>query len=352
MLNWRRCTRPVSGFELPGRKLFAIAFGLAALLLLPPCASASVSLLEVVRIALDHSPAVLLQREVLRGSESEVMGADAAFDSRYSLSLAYRNDVLSPTVGTGLKTVTSTLSSTTLLPVGLMLQPQVSVLGSTPDGSFSSSKASAGVTFTLPLLEGLGENSSRMALMASRKRYQAESFTLQHAASITISSAAEAYWNYVYAYRTLILDHQLVVSALESFRATKALAGAGEVAMVRADHAEAYLQQAEAAEIGAAQSLRQAWIDLFLAMGTTVTGRETPEEPLDLFPVPGGDLSCLVDLTGLKAKAAASRADLQAFRLQVDAANDLLAASRNRMKPRVNLDLWAGYNGVHGSLRA
>jgi outer membrane protein TolC len=49
----------------------------------------------------------------------------------------------------------------------------------------------------------------------------------------------------------------------------------------------------------------------------------------------------------LKAQAFSSRSDLQALRLQSDAANDLLAGSRNRMKPKIDIDLWAGYRGQH-----
>jgi outer membrane protein TolC len=328
-------------------KARTIYFGMLVMVLLPCRATASVSLLEVVRTALHQAPGVQLERENLRSSESDVLGARSAFDPQVSLSLGYRHDALSSLFGSELKSVTSTLSSSTLLPFGLIIRPEISVVGYTPSGSLSGSQASSGITFTLPLMEGLGDNSSRKALSAYRKVYQAENCSLQHTASATIYGAARAYWNYLYAYRALKLDQQLRDKAEESFSATKALAVAGEIAMIRPDQAKAYLQQTAVAELSSNQSLRQAWSALFLAMGTSIAGRENPEEPVDLFPVPGGDFSLLDSVSALKARAFSSRSDLQALRLQSDAANDLLAGSRNRMKPKIDIDLYAGYSGQH-----
>lgn len=335
--------RTLFDFVPSSKKLLVGVF--AFLILFPQPTFAALSLLEAVRSALDHAPGILLQRESLLISESDVLGARSAFDPQVSLSFGYRKDALA--LG-DLKTATTALSTTTLTPFGLTVTPQVSVIGSTPSDTRSSSVASAGVTFILPLLEGLGDNISRTALSASKKMYKAESLTLQHTAGRTVYQAADAYWNYLYAYRMLKLDQQLSQSALESYNATKALAGVGEVAMVRSDQAEAYLQQAQASEITAVQELGQSWNALLLSMGSDTVGRESPEEPLDSFPVPDGDiLLLLADGGALKAKAFASRTDLQALKLQGDAASDILRGSRNRMKPKVDLELWAGYNGLH-----
>lgn len=344
----RHCPiRLLSGLESLRRKSLSIAFGLGVMVNVSLPAKASVSLLEVVRTALDHAPAMLLQKEIVRISESDVLDARSAFDPGVSLLIGYRKDASSSLYGTELKTVTSSLSSSTLLPIGLIVRPELSVLGYTPSGTLSSSEASAGVTLTFPLMEGFGNNSFQTALKAFLKTYKAENYALQHAASITIYSAADAYWNYLYAYRTLKLDHQLVQSADESFQATKTLAGAGEIALIQVNQAEAYFQQAEMDEVSAAQSLRQAWNTLFLAMGISNTGRENPEEPVDFFPLPDGHVPVLNELTGLKTRAKEFRADLHSLQLRGAASNDLLSGSRNRMKPKIDLDLWAGYNGQH-----
>ncbi len=347
MTSMRDSSWLLSLFEPISRKVNPIFFAVVAMVLLPCGAKASVSLLDVVRTALHQAPGVQLQRENLRSAESDVLAARSAFDPHVSLSLGYRHDALSSISGTELKTVTSTLSSSTLLPFGLMVRPEVSVAGYTPPGSVSSSQASSGITFTLPLMEGLGDNSTRKALSAYRKVYQAENSSLQHTVSSTIYGAARAYWNYLYAYRALKLDHQLREMAENSFRETRALASAGEIAMIRPDQAKAYLQQTEVAEVSSAQSLRQAWNALFFAMGNSIAGRENPEEPVDLFPVPGRALSLLDSVSSLKAQALSSRSDLQALRLQSDAANDNLTGSRNRMKPKIDIELWAGYSGQH-----
>ncbi len=346
MANRNRRNRQLSLFRSLSRKVAAAAFlAVAVMVFQPEPLSATLSLLDAVRTALDHAPGVQLEKQNLRISESDLLLARSAFDRKVSLSLGYQKDAGSLISDSGLQTVSTTLISSTLLPFGLSVSPEASVSGYTPAGSVSNSEASVGITFTLPLMEGLGNNESRMNLTASKKRYLAESLLLQHTASLTVYSAADAYWNYVYAYRTLRLDHQLSRMAEESYRATKSLAGAGEVAMIRADHAEAYLQLAEAAEVSDAHSLREAWNALLLSMGTSTPGREEPEEPLDSFPLPNAELSLLSQLKGVKAQALASRADLQALRLQGDAANDLVMGSRNRLKPRIDLDLWAGYNG-------
>ncbi len=343
-------TRPISHHESRWKGKLLLVVGMSIMFLLPVSLFASVSLLDMVRTALDRSPGLLLERQSLRSSESNMLAARSAFDSQLSLSSSY-SQADSTASGIELKTVASKLSSSTLLPFGLIIAPAISVQGYTSPGFSTLNTASAGVSFTLPLLQGLGNNSYNMALKASRKSYQAEGFALQHIASTSIYSAASAYWNYVYAYQTLKRDQQLTYNAKESCRATKALAGAGEVASVRVVQAEAYLQQLEATEIGDAQGLRQAWSDLFATVGCSTKGREEPEEPLDSFPVPDRNLILPGDLSKLKAKALSSRADLQALRLQSDAANDLLAGSRNGLKPKIDLLLYAGYNGMHnGSL--
>ena len=338
--------RPLSRPDLFRKVNVLIVFAISLMFLLPLPASASVSLLEMVRTALDHSPGILLERQNMRSSESSVLATRSPFDPQISLSSGYSH-VDSTALVPELKTVSSTLSSSTLLPFGLIIAPSVSVKGSTQPGLQTSNVATAGVSFTLPLMQGLGNNSYRMALRASRKSYEAEGYMLQHTATKSIYSAAGAYWNYVYAYRTLKLDHQLTHNAEESLRATKALAGAGEVAVVRASQAEAYLQQLEATELSDAQALRQAWSDLFIAIGRPTKGREEPEEPIDAFPIPDGDVARLGELSKLRTKALSGRADLHALKLQSDATNDLLTGSRNQMKPKIDLILFSGYNGEH-----
>lgn len=347
MLYLRDSVWFVSLLDFFSGKVLPFFFSLAVVVLFPFRATASVSLLDVVRTALVQAPGVQLQRETLRSSEGDVLAARSVFDPQVLLSVGYRHDAFSAFSGTELKTLTSTLSSSTLLPFGLTVRPEISVVGATPSGEMSSSQASSGITFTLPLMEGLGENSSRTSLSAYRKAYQAESCLLQHTASSTIYGAARAYWNYVFAYRALKLDRQLREKAEESFNATRILAGAGEIAMIRSDQASAYLQQAKVNEVSSVQLLRQAWNDLLLAMGSSTAGRENPEEPVDPFPLPDDGLSLLNNDKVLQAEALSSRADLKALRLQSDAANDLLAGSRNRMKPKIDLDLWAGYSGQH-----
>ena len=340
--------RCLSGLEVLAQKLLVIALSMTAIItaitLSPIQASASISLIEVVRTALEHAPGVLMERQTVRGSESTLQNARSAFDPQATLSVAY-SSTDSTSLSPALKTVTSTLSLSTLLPSGLTVSPSVSVQKYTQHWFPTSNMATAGITFTLPLLQGLGNNASTMVLEASRKSYKAEGYTLQHTAAASIYAAANAYWNYVYTYRTLNLAHQLLEGAEESVRATKALAAAGEAAKVRTDMAEAYFQQAKAVEVNQTQLLHQSWSDLFLAMGISTQGRDRPEDPLDAFPVPDGNLSSLSDISKLKAKALASRADYLALQLQSEAAKDILAGSRNGMKPKIDLLLYAGYNG-------
>lgn len=328
----------------PGTMMIVLVVGI--ILLFPGSVSASVALIEMVRTALEHSPGLLLEKQNLRTSESAMLSARSAFDPQISLSSLYSRTESTPLIPE-LKTVSSTVSSSTLLPIGVTVAPNVSVKGNTTPPAPAVNIAAAGVTFTVPLLQGLGNNTRRMLMSSTLKSYRAEGCTLQHTAATTINSAAAAYWNYVFAYQTLKVDQQLTHNAEDALRATKALAIAGDQPLIKASQAEAYLQQKKAVEITDAQALRQAWSDLFLAIGCSIKGREIPEPPVDSFPRPDQDLSLLADISKLKAKALASRADLQSLRLLIEAANDNLAGSRNNMKPKIDLALYAGYSGQY-----
>lgn len=347
MKNSNYRNRPFFALGSLKRQLLSGALALASIAVISRPLSAAISLREVVNSAVEHASGVQIEKQRLLEAQGDVLEKRSLFDTGIDLTLGYSSNA-SANNGSSLKTLTPSLSSTTLLPFGLSVSPKVSVSGSSSRDFPSNSATSAGLTLSLPLMAGLGDNESRMALTASQKQYTAQSFTVQFALSKVTFSAAEAYWDYVLSYQTLKLEHQLTLLAKESLRAVKALAGAGEVARVSVDQAEAYLQQAEAEEVAAVQSLQERWSTLLLAMGSAVDGREKPEEPCDFFPLPDEGVAALSNVRVMQAQALASRADLQAFRQECNAASDRLLGSNNSMKPKIDLDLWVGYDGSHG----
>jgi len=310
-------------------------------------AGEGISMLQSVRIGLEHSPAVLTERQALRISLSTLEDARARYDPTIALSSAYRKDAGTAPDGGDLHTVSSGLSVTQHLPSGITVAPAITINRTDKEGTAASSAAAAGMTITVPLFKGLGSsNLYRSNRNAAKLSLEAERRTLVDILESSTYATAGAYWSYVYAWRQRELARTLTESAESQLNATRALAEADAIATLMIEQASAYLQQSQASEASSELAIQQAWHGLMLAMGFDAAKYPVPQPPVDRFPVPGaGFKASLPGIDSLQAVAMRNRADLQARRLGSQAASTLLEGYRNERRPDISLSLWGGYTG-------
>ncbi|NTU68889.1 MAG: TolC family protein [Chlorobiaceae bacterium] len=311
--------------------------------------SKGISLLHSVKTGLEHAPAILQEKQVLRSSAAALQTAQSWYDPTISLNSAYRKDARDLSAGGNLHTLSSALSATQRLPSGIALAPAITVDRSATNefGSIPASRTTAGLTVTVPLFKGLGkDNIYRTTRQAAAQSLEAEKQTLVSVLETSIYGTTSAYWDYLQAWRQRDLARRLTESAEGQLKATRALAEADQIASFMIEQASAYLQQSQALEVIARLAVEESWHGLLLAMGLDPASNPIPEPPIDGFPIPAGRLEMtLPAIDSLQALATMERADLQAVRLSSASAATLLDGYRNQLKPDISLQLWGGYSG-------
>lgn len=308
-----------------------------------------ITLLQCISSSLEHTPALLSEKQALRVSEAALEEARSWYDPNVSLSSTYMKEARSMVNGGNLHVFSSRLSVTQRLPSGITVTPAITLdrSATNADGSITTNSASSGITIILPLFRGFGKNNIyRTTREAAGQLLEAEKQAFVNVLETTIYGTASVYWNYVYVWRQRELARRLTESAESQLKATRALAQAELIAPLMIDQANAYLRQAKAAEITAVLSVEEIWQELLLAIGLDPSLHAVPEAPMDSFPIPSETFcSEMPAIDALQSLAANERADLHASRLQSASSSTLLEGYRNQLGHDISLQLWGGYSG-------
>lgn len=329
--------------------LFKMCRALAtlALLAVPVRSDASISIMEAIDVSLTDSPSLAIQKEAEKISRSAWLDALAPFDPQVSISGGYERDPAT----SQLKSYSSSVSISALAPAGLTFAPSLSFTGSTSltdPAIVTSNTSTAAITIGIPLGAGLGHNMAWATRLYTKKSLDASAWDLEYAAASTAYKAASAYWNYLYSYHSLLFANTRRQSAEEQVQISKALAHAGEISEVKVFQATAFLHEQEQLVSAAKLALIKDWHALLGIMGISVKDREIPEVPEDSFPVPDSTAKITgSDVTLLTSLAMAKSPELHSKRLRLEAMDALVAGSRNRMRPKISLQLRASYSREH-----
>jgi HAE1 family hydrophobic/amphiphilic exporter-1 len=216
------------------------------------------SLREALSMALENNKDIEVARENVRIAEFDLLGAQGLYDPRLSTQAFYERTE-SPIAsflagGQNGSTINSDYTGT------MRLEGQSPILGGsyrldassvrlTTNNQFTSLNPQfpTGVTFnyTQPLLRGLKIDSSRRQIQIARKNLSLTDAQFRQRAIDTITNVQRAYWDLVFALRSLQVQRDAVSVARTQLEHNKRLVNEGQLAPIDVVAAEAQISTYE-----------------------------------------------------------------------------------------------------------
>lgn len=342
----------------PRRRLAWLAA--AALAALPASAGAQepaqggLSLDEVLRTTLASNADIQAAQWEVERQAAAARVAHGAFDPRLGASLS-RDEERSPLISAqnvpGISqsnTFTYTLGVDQPFRSGLVVSPSLSFsrLDAVGQVSGARNQAVASVGVMVPLLRGRGGGMAVAGERAAVMLHTASVSGLEHRRAAALLEAVEAYWGYVAAHRRLEVLRRTEERATRLVEQTRTLVEADERPRVDLLPLEANLASRRASRISGERSLIAARQELGRAMGIAPGAVRTLPPPSTGFPAGPAEGGALPAEAELVEAALRARPDLEAARQQLVAARDLLAGYRGETRPRLDLSLTLGYQGL------
>lgn len=353
LFSFFRATRPSAASPLRAPCLLGGVVLALACAAVPARAQEGLTLDEVLRTTLSANADIRRATWEVERQAAGVRVAGGPFDPQLSAAVASAEE-RSPLFGA--ENVPGIQSSNTVT-YGLGVdQPFRSGLVVSPSLSFSRqdavgqalgprNQAVAAVGLTLPLLRGRGGGLAVAGERAAVMRHSASASELEFARSRALLAAAEAYWSYVAAHARLTVLRETEARSARTVEQTRTLVEADQRPRVDLLPLEANLASRRAARISGERGLIAARQELGRAMGIAPAEVMRLPPPSTGFPTGPGAAGIPAD-SGLVQRALQLRPDLQAARRQHDATRDLLGGYRNETRPRLDLSVTLGYQGL------
>jgi len=323
----------------------------------PTRTPAPTSLNQAVLLALQQNTAVQVQAEGVEVKEGLRQQASGQFDwdlSAGATSQRVRTPAVDPlgrTVVVAQDTSTWSLGATRELRNGIVIQPQVNVATSrTPAPASGSSQIQ--LQILVPLLRGLGTDSTGAAEAAARGDIEVARLLYRHELAAQAFAAASAYWTARAAEDSLAVQRDVEVRAQKLLDSMRVLVGSRVFSPDYLLQAEANFQEKSTLRRSAELAAITARFDLGRVLGLK------PEQ-MAAAPTPGDALPALQSTPlalgsqeladRLVRLALANRADYLAVRQSQVPLGILARQAEKDLKPRLNLSLSGGYAGFDPS---
>jgi outer membrane protein TolC len=317
--------------------------------------ASGITLQQALDAVLEHGTQLQLGARQVQTSEGALLAAKAPFDARLATSLSTeRSNSFAPGRDPGVSSIlTNTVASTIALPKrfrsGILVTPRVDIaravmadLPGTP-----TSRAIAALDVTGPLLRDRGGGITTAAERAARRSLDAAVLGARHSAAASVLATVVAYWNDLAAEQRLEVYRSSEARAGQLVDDTRRLVEADERPAADLQQLLANLALKRAARLAGEQASVEGREQLALAMGVRADGMATLPRPITDFPA-GLEVDSLVfhDDTAAAAEALSHRADLAALSENRIAAELQLRAARDGLRPRLDLVMTVGYQGV------
>ena len=205
-----------------------------------------------------------------------------------------------------------------------------------------------GAAFTFPILQGRGEEATARQLLLARQNVSVTEETFRGQVETILLQVEQAYWELVFAERTLSVQEQSLQLAEEQLERTQAQVEVGMVAPVQETQARAALAQRQSDLIVARNSVETAADQLksLLRAEALPDGWDTKIETTDEPDV----VLDTVDLNEALRVAMDRRPELAQARATIAARAIETEATRNDMLPQLDLVASVTFNGIGGDL--
>ena len=194
-----------------------------------------------------------------------------------------------------------------------------------------------------PLLKGFGQDAQLARQRAAQQQAKAAVYLVDSQAADLVKQVKDAYWQLVYAWQDLQVNKLSLRLAQQLRDETASKIEAGSLAQVEIYQPESEVARREQQLIGAERAIGLADDGLKLLLN-----RQDWQQALQPVDQPPATMA-RPDLAAVLAKALAQRPDLQAAKLQVEAARYEQQGASNGLLPSLDLSGGIGISGVDDS---
>jgi outer membrane protein TolC len=319
------------------------------------------SLREALSLALENNKDIEVARENVRIAEFDLLGAQGVYDPRFTTQAFYER-IESPISSflSGGQNGSTTQSDYT---GSARLEGQSPVLGGSYHLDFSSVRLTTNnqfvalnpqyptaltFSYTQPLLRGLKIDSSRRQIQIARKNLSLSDAQFRQRAIDTITNVQRAYWDLVFALRSLQVQRDAVAVARTQLQHNQRLVNEGQLAPIDVVAAEAQISTYEQRVFGALEdvSRNENTLKNLIAQdqkSSLWTESIVPTDPVDL-AVPD------VSLPDALKTAMENRPELQQSNVLREINQIDQRFFKDQTKPGVDLVGTYGVNGLAGSI--
>ena len=322
-----------------------------------PGTANTLSLQDALAATLEHSPALRIQQSVIEqktGIQEQISGA---FDWSATGDISYdqNREPVPGLPGTEPEERANTAAYTAglnrLFRNGIYLRPSVtvgvedSVIPAEPTYGISD----LSVQIIVPLLRGLGTDSTGAAEAAARGDIDVAKLLYQHALSLQAFSTTANYWSCRSADDTLAVQLDVEQAAEKLVESTKVLVDSGVFPPAYLLQAEANLREKRTVRINAELDAHDARFTLGQSLGLAPEAIASTPTPTDLFPALTASLTPFDDQTrsALIVRALQHRSDYLAVKQSLVPLDILTRQAELDLKPEINLVASAGYKGIN-----
>ncbi|HEU4435387.1 MAG TPA: TolC family protein [Pyrinomonadaceae bacterium] len=316
---------------------------------------------DALSMALANNKDIEVARENVRIAEFDLLGAQGSYDPRLNFTSFYErfeNPISSfLSGGQNGSTIQSDYAGT------VRLEGQTPVLGGSYRLDFSSSRfttnnefvalnpqypSSLSFTYTQPLWRGLKIDNTRRQIAIARKNLSLTDAQFRQRAIDTITNVQRAYWDLVFALRSLQVQRDAVTVAQTQLTHNKRLVQEGTLAPIDVVAAEAQISTYEQGVFSALEEVSRSenlLKHLIAENQSAPIWNESivPTDPVDL-QVPG------VSLPDALQTAMQNRPELQQSNVVKEINEIDQRYFKNQTKPAVDLVGTYGVNGLAGSV--
>ena len=317
----------------------------------------TLSLRDALGVTLEHSPALRVHKSVIEQKSGLLEQASGACDWTGTAGLSLARD-RTPVPGLpGTEPVNRTDSAaysvglTHLFRSGVYLRPSVNI---GVDENISPASPTYGasqlsVEIVVPLLRGLGRDSTGAAEAAARGDIEVARLLYQHALSSQAFATAADYWACRRADDTLAVQRDVEQAAERLVESTQVLVKSGVFPPAFLLQAEANLRDKRTVRINAELEAHHARFALGQSLGLSPEAIAATPAPADPFPRLAESLAPFAPETrqNLIVRALQHRADYRASQQSLVPLNLLARQAERDLKPEVNLSAATGYKGLH-----
>ncbi|TSJ79020.1 TolC family protein [Rariglobus hedericola] len=315
------------------------------------------SLRDALTASLRDNPALRVNETVIEQRSGFLDQTAGAFDwNTFATVAATENRTpLAPVIPGSTPTahshgLTYTAGVSRLLRNGVVLRPNAAVSVDDQVSPVSSAAGRSSVNFEIlvPLLRGLGRDSTGAVEAAARGDVKVAKLLYQHALSTQAFNTAVSYWSSRAADDAYLVQRDVERSAARLVESTKVLVDSRIFPPAYLLQAEANLREKRTVRINAELESRSARFTLGQQLGLAPEQIAETPAPNDGFPpvTEAGALTSDAMRTPMIRRALVARADYVASQESLVPLNLLARQAQIDLKPRLDLTVSAGYRGL------